>query len=90
MRCRGPFGAADSGAPSDADGGMESCRPPGGMGGDFGGMGGGMGEGWMSTLDEAGCGAGVNIVEMGGPNVRNPTVGSGGGYGGFYCFAMKP
>ena len=45
---------------------------------------------WMSSLDEAGCAAGVNLMEMGGPNPNNPTVGSGGGYGGFYCFAMMP
>ena len=45
---------------------------------------------WMSSLDEAGCAAGVNLQEMGGPNPNNPTVGSGGGYGGFYCFAMTP
>ena len=45
---------------------------------------------WMSSLDEAGCAAGINLMEMGGPNPNNPTVGSGGGYGGFYCFAMTP
>ena len=45
---------------------------------------------WMSSLDEAGCAAGINLQEMGGPNSSNPTVGSGGGYGGFYCFAMTP
>lgn len=45
---------------------------------------------WMSSLDEAGCGAGVNLVEMGGPIASIPTVGSGGGYGGFYCFALSP
>jgi hypothetical protein len=50
----------------------------------------GSGESWMSSLDEAGCKAGVNIVEMGGPNPNDPTVGSGGGYGGFYCFALTP
>jgi hypothetical protein len=27
---------------------------------------------------------------MGGPQLNNPTVGSGGGYGGFYCFALMP
>ena len=56
-----------------------------------GGGGGGInGVNWMSALDEAGCKAGINIVEMGPPNPNIPTVGSGGGYGGFYCFAMTP
>ena len=45
---------------------------------------------WMSALDEAGCGAGVNLVDNGPPDYSNPTVGSGGGYGGFYCFALSP
>jgi len=50
----------------------------------------GMGH-WMSVFDEAGCGAGVNIIEMGPPNpALGLTVGSGGGYGGFYCFALTP
>jgi hypothetical protein len=45
---------------------------------------------WMSALDEAGCGAGASLVEMGGPDPSNPTVGSGGGYGAIYCFALTP
>jgi len=45
---------------------------------------------WMSSLDEAGCAPGVNLVETGPPDPSNPTVGSGGGYGGIYCFAMTP
>jgi hypothetical protein len=45
---------------------------------------------WLSSGEEAGCGAGVNIVEMGPPDPNNPVVGSGGGYGGFYCFALAP
>jgi hypothetical protein len=57
--------------------------PRGGGGGGMGGM-----ENWMSALDEGGCGAGINLVETGGPN--GVTVGSGGGYGGFYCFALNP
>ena len=45
---------------------------------------------WMSALDEAGCAPGVNLAETGGPNPGNPTVGSGGGYGAIYCFALAP
>jgi hypothetical protein len=45
---------------------------------------------WASALTEAGCAPGVNLVEMGPPNPANPTVGSGGGYGAFYCFALSP
>jgi hypothetical protein len=45
---------------------------------------------WISVLDESGCAPGVNIVEMGGPIKGNPSIGSGGGYGGFYCFALTP
>lgn len=55
-----------------------------------GGPGGGSGAHWISSLDEAGCRAGVSLIEMGPPIPSNPTVGSGGGYGGFYCFAMEP
>ena len=45
---------------------------------------------WISSLDEAGCAPGVSLIEMGGPILSMPTVGSGGGYGGFYCFALTP
>jgi hypothetical protein len=48
------------------------------------------GESWMSVLDEAGCAPGVSLIEMGGPDAKDPTVGSGGGYGGIYCFALSP
>jgi hypothetical protein len=61
----------------------------GGGGGGFGGGGGSMAN-WMSALDEAGCAPGASLVEMGPPNPLNPTVGSGGGYGGIYCFALTP
>jgi hypothetical protein len=44
---------------------------------------------WMSALDEGGCGAGINLNEMSGPD-QGVTVGVGGGYGGFYCFALNP
>jgi hypothetical protein len=45
---------------------------------------------WISGQDEGGCGAGVNQGETGGSDPSNPIVGSGGGYGGIYCFADTP
>jgi hypothetical protein len=62
----------------------------GGSGGGFPGIG-GMGSmcNWMSALDESGCAPGVNLIQNGGPG-KDGTVGSGGGYGGFYCFALTP
>ncbi|MCB9567067.1 MAG: hypothetical protein H6710_07645 [Myxococcales bacterium] len=45
---------------------------------------------WMSSLDEAGCAPGINLIEMGPPIPGEVTVGSGGGYGGIYCFALTP
>jgi hypothetical protein len=44
---------------------------------------------WISQQDEAGCAPGVNIDQETAPDPDNPTVGSGGGYGGFYCFALE-
>jgi hypothetical protein len=64
----------------------------GGPGG--GGMSGGMssGDSWISALDESGCGAGYHITtaDDGPPSQSGTTVGDGGGYGGFYCFALTP
>jgi hypothetical protein len=45
---------------------------------------------WISGQDEGGCGAGVNVAQTGGSDPSNPIVGSGGGYGGIYCFALVP
>ena len=45
---------------------------------------------WISGQTEGGCGAGVDLDGGGGSNPNNPVVGSGGGYGGWYCFALKP
>ena len=50
----------------------------------------GSGVNWMSALIESGCAPGINLIETGGPNPNSNTVGSGGGYGGFYCFALTP
>ncbi len=45
---------------------------------------------WIFGQLEGGCGAGITGVnsENGPSDPGNPIVGSGGGYGGFYCFAM--
>jgi hypothetical protein len=47
---------------------------------------------WISGQTEGGCGAGITGVGVvnGGSQESNPIVGSGGGYGGIYCFAMIP
>jgi hypothetical protein len=83
-----PFG--DGGFPLVGDGGF---APPGIP--DAGvvspeGFGVGDINNWMSALDESGCAPGVSLIEMGGPQATSNTVGSGGGYGGFYCFALIP
>jgi hypothetical protein len=76
--------------PTMANGCATTDTRTSGTGGGGGGMG-GVGSlcNWMSALDEAGCAPGVNLIENGGPG-RDGTVGSGGGYGGFYCFALTP
>ncbi len=76
--------------PMMGDGGFP---PPPPIDGDAGGAQPGRGgstDHWISALDEAGCAPGVSLVEMGPPILSMPTVGSGGGYGGFYCFALTP
>jgi hypothetical protein len=50
----------------------------------------GSGVNWMSALAEGGCAPGINLVEMGPPEPGVYTVGTGGGYGGIYCFALEP
>lgn len=55
-----------------------------------GGAGGNSGAHWMNALTESGCAPGVNLIETGPPMANSNTVGSGGGYGGFYCFALTP
>jgi hypothetical protein len=62
----------------------------GGPGGGGPGRGDGSAAHWMSSLDESGCAPGVNLIEMGPPMRDSDTVGSGGGYGGIYCFALTP
>ena len=48
------------------------------------------GTNWMSSLNEGGCAPGVNLITAGGPMTGVRTVGTGGGYGGIYCFALSP
>ncbi len=43
---------------------------------------------WVSAVDESGCGAGINLQDNGGAVPNLFTIGAGGGYGGFYCFAL--
>jgi hypothetical protein len=100
----GAFAAPDGGRPTfggfpfpglGGDGGVPFMGGFPGFGGDGGfslpGLGGdGSINHWISALDEAGCAPGVSLIEMGPPQLNNPTVGSGGGYGGFYCFALEP
>jgi hypothetical protein len=45
---------------------------------------------WLSGGDEGGCGAGVVLTATSPSDPSNPVVGSGGGYGGIYCFALAP
>jgi hypothetical protein len=52
--------------------------------------GGGGGGSWISALDEAGCAADANLVQTGPAPPGTNGVGSGGGYGGIYCFALVP
>lgn len=83
-----PSGNLDGGVPPGFPG--RGGPPPGWDGGfpDFSGF--GDPANWMSSLNEAGCGPGAMVVEMGPPIDSIPTVGSGGGYGGIYCFALTP
>jgi hypothetical protein len=45
---------------------------------------------WISGIDEAGCSAAISINGTGGAPPGSTGVGSGGGYGGIYCFALTP
>jgi hypothetical protein len=53
-----------------------------------GGGGGGGGGHWVNAHRAGGCGRGINTANI--TSDGTPTVGSGGGYGGFYCFALTP
>jgi hypothetical protein len=80
----GGFPPGDGGFPPGDGGNGQTC-PPDCNGGELGDM-----DNWMSSLTESGCAPGVNLIEMGPPQPDKTTVGSGGGYGGFYCFSLTP
>jgi hypothetical protein len=44
---------------------------------------------WIHSIQEGGCAACVHLYDTGGV-ISNTCVGSGGGYGGIYCFATTP
>jgi len=45
---------------------------------------------WISALIESGCAPGVTLMPTPPPGPDVVDVGSGGGYGGIYCFALSP
>jgi hypothetical protein len=45
---------------------------------------------WISSYSLPGCEAGIELVEKGAPLPGEKFIGAGGGYGGFYCFALNP
>jgi hypothetical protein len=49
----------------------------------------GSGINWISVWNEGGCAPGDNLADRGGLDGTR-RVGSAGGYGGFYCFAVRP
>lgn len=48
------------------------------------------GTNWITSYDAPGCAAGVDVYGSGGAPPGSTSVGAGGGYGGFYCFALNP
>ncbi len=50
----------------------------------------GDGEHWFSGSTTKGCEPGIEIIETGPGDPSATFIGSGGGYGGWYCFALIP
>jgi len=75
---------------AEASGGRPHCGMswPRGGGGRRGGSDGS--SNWISAHDESGCAPGAHIIQDGPGDPRSGIVGSGGGYGGIYCFALTP
>jgi hypothetical protein len=53
-------------------------------------MGGRSGSHWLTGYNAPGCKAGVDIHGSGPAPRGSVIIGGGGGYGGFYCFALNP
>lgn len=50
-----------------------------------------MGSNWISAWSMSGCEAGIDLAfETGAGQSGVYTIGNGGGYGGYYCFALNP
>jgi hypothetical protein len=68
-------------------------RPSCGFAWPRGGQVGSSGSNWITSFDPPGCAAGIEITDGGGPSQtanQQGWIGGGGGYGGFYCFALNP
>lgn len=72
-----------------ADGSSANGSPQCGLSWPRGG-GGDRGSNWISDFGAPGCAAGIELEQLGGPAPGSDSVGAGGGYGGFYCFALEP
>jgi hypothetical protein len=49
------------------------------------------GANWMTTFSAQGCSPGYHFDNTGGQaSAPGAIIGSGGGYGGYYCFALNP
>jgi len=72
---------SEQGCDGETGGGFPGGSFPGGMFGN--------GSQWISDHPVQGCKPGVNFEQNGGGTPGTGTVGAGGGYGGFYCFALN-
>ena len=57
-----------------------SCTPAGS----------GSGTNWMSAWNAVGCAPGGTLTQTGGAPAGARTIGAAGGYGAFYCLAVRP
>jgi hypothetical protein len=57
-----------------------SCTPAGS----------GSGTNWMSAWNGVGCEPGGTLIQSGPAPMGSRKIGAAGGYGGFYCFAVRP